>query len=379
MALTERGIRALSPAPAAYEVVDAGSYGAGNLRLRVYPTGRKVFSGVFTSGGKRRTKKLGEYPEMSLANARAALHEWVSDAADTEARSSAVSALTLGEAFQSYMELYAAPRKKSFSEDAARWKRHLVGIEGTPLSDVRRKTIADALDAVVLRGAGVEANRLYALLHKLFQWCVEREMLPHSPMEGLRKPSLETPRERVLDREEIRQLWEATADYATQPLSALLRAILLTGQRPGELRLLRWEYLEEHGYTLPPEATKAKKQHHVPMTEGFRGLLPQPGLSSWVFPGEDGNPLDIHSPGHKMNRISRRCGWASSATAHDLRRTAITCMAEMGVPELVLAAIAGHAVPGITRKVYNRYHYNREKREALEAWQEEIRRLAETG
>lgn len=364
--LSERGIQGAKPRENQYEMTDEGDYGGGSLRLRIYPSGKKVFFGSHHHQGKRRTARLGPYPELTLSQARQALVRWVEESEQPPA--ALYSEMSVDEAFQLYMELHARPSKRSFAEDERRYRFHLKEPLGQhPLQSLQKTQLLPLLDVVVSRGSPVEANRLHALLSGFLRFAESRGWLTQNPFAGVRKPARETPRERVLEWDELALFWRETKSEGIVP--QLLRSILVTAQRPGEIRRMRWEHLEDGWWNLPSTLTKNRRSHRVPLA-GV-DLPEKSGDCPWVFPNSRySGPVDISSPGHAMHRITK--AFSVPATAHDLRRTAITRMAELGVSELVLAAIANHTAQTITRRVYNRYAYDKEKQEALEMWREAL-------
>lgn len=395
MALSERVIQQAKPKERPYELTDEGDWGGGSLRLRVYPTGRKVFFGSLYYQGKRTNTKLGRYPEMTLAQARITLAQWAEGIKNPESSPPlpipvpndsdslgpvSPSTLSLDEAFQKYLELHARPNKRSAKEDERRYTLHVKGALGhLELEAVRKEQLFPLLDDQIAQGHPVEANRIHALLSVFFRFAESRAWVSENPLRGVKKLARETPKERSLTWEEICLFWQATD--SGNVIHRLLRAILQLAQRPGEVRQMRWDQLENGWWNLPGTLTKNKRPHRIPLLPEI--LLPEREEGNpWVFPGNTSRsrkrtettnvpkPVDTSTPAHAMQQIAK--AFTEGATAHDLRRTAITRMAEMGVPDAVLAAIANHTVPGITHRVYNRYAYDKEKKEALEAWNAEL-------
>ncbi len=369
--LTERGIRAASPKEAEYELKDDGDYGSGTLYLRVYPSGRKTFAFSMRVRGKRLRGSLGRYPELSLAEARVKAAE-LAALWQRESRLPASPEVnrTVADCFSDYMRLWATPNKKSAAMDEIRFRRHLSSLAEMPLGEVDFCRIAAILDTVVSRGAPIEANRLYALLSKFFSFSLQRGWIESNPMDRLQKPAKEKAKSRFLSKEEIRVFW----GYAEPTLLGLvLQVILLTAQRPGEVRQMKWREITGEWWEIPESVAKNGRAHRVYLSGFVRSLLPEKRASSaYVFPSLLGRPFGKDSPGHLAARVSKREGFASPFTAHDLRRTGLTQMGALGVPEHLLGVIANHTSQSVTG-VYNRYGYDKEKQEALETWGERVR------
>jgi integrase len=146
--------------------------------------------------------------------------------------------------------------------------------------------------------------------------------------------------------------------------------MLLTAQRGGEVLGMRWAEVDfsDGCWTIPEERSKNGLSHRVPLSKPALALLEKErllrGESSWVFPSASGlSPLAGIQKA--IQRVRRRAG--IDLRGHDLRRTAASNMASMGIPRLVIARVLNHVETGVTA-VYDRHSYDREKREALEAW-----------
>jgi integrase len=217
----------------------------------------------------------------------------------------------------------------------------------------------------------------------VFNWAAapDRALVPqaHNPCRGLERPAPERQRERVLDARELRAVW-AAFDGEDFTSAALFRLYLLTAQRDGELRTMAWGDVDLAAgwWTIPGARAKNAHAHRVPLSPPAVALLREllarrRDGSPWVFP----TPRESAS-GHRervykaVHRLRRRSGVADF-TPHDLRRTAASHMTSIGVPRLVVSKLLNHTERGVTA-VYDRYGYDREKREALEAW---ARRLGE--
>ena len=158
-------------------------------------------------------------------------------------------------------------------------------------------------------------------------------------------------------------------------IAARYKLPLLTAQRGGEVRQMRWEdiNLDEGWWTIPRELSKNDLSHRVPLSgpvrEIFRHLHAERSDDRWIFPSPtvDG---PIRSNTKPNVRIRARSG--VEFRPHDLRRTAASKMAgELGIDRLLLAKILNH-VDGSITSIYDRYSYDKETRAALEAWSERM-------
>jgi integrase len=215
------------------------------------------------------------------------------------------------------------------------------------------------------------ANRVLACLRKVYSFGVRWDLVEASPCFGIERPAAERQRDRVLSPGELQAVWQAL-DGEDAHTAALVKLYLLTGQRGGELRTMRWEDVDlGHGWwTIPAGRSKNKLAHRIPLSapavDILRGLQDRRvDENPWVFPSPS-------AAGHRetVTKLARRIRNRSGVSfwPHDLRRTvATTLTGELGVSRLVVAKLLNHVEPGVTR-VYDRASYDREKRTALEAW-----------
>ncbi len=127
---------------------------------------------------------------------------------------------------------------------------------------------------VALRGTPIAANRLRALLRKVFNFAVEQEIVESNPVTHVPRPGVEQRRDRVLSADEIRNLWTQLDDETPQ-MAAAFRLRLITAQRGGEVRNMQWADvdLESGIWTVPGEHAKNGMPHRVPLTDPARDIL----------------------------------------------------------------------------------------------------------
>ena len=199
-------------------------------------------------------------------------------------------------------------------------------------------------------------------------------------MHGRRPPCDAAPRERVLRDTEVATFWRA-ARAERKEFAAVLMLLLLTGQRRGEVSGMRRSELSDDGdtWTIPGERTKNRRVHVVPLSKLARDIVAGVGTKSEIMFTTNGRaPVVIGS------KIKRRLDAVMKTTPwrlHDLRRTAATGMAELGmqphVVEAVLNHVSGHRA-GVAG-TYNRAAYAAEKKAALEKWAAHVKRITHHG
>lgn len=397
--LTDAAVRALKPKAARYTVAEGAGFG-----LMVYPNGAKSWLLRYTAAdGRRRPMVLGNYPDMSLTDARAAAaaaRAQLAAGADPldgrrEARDATrVQAIerrrapTVAEAFADYMALSVRPRLKR--PDAVERDAGLLLAElGTlKLADVRRRDIVAVLDAVRARGALHQAEMIRSRVGTFFAWAVERELIAASPCTGLVRQHRPQPRERALADAELRALWgwlEAGALPAS--LRDGLRLVLLTGQRPGEVFGLSWAELDLSAalWHLPAERSKNGRAHDIPLCRLALDILEArngQAFGAYVFPGKPAGaragtgPMNLQGIANSLRRAldAGRPAGLEAFTAHDLRRSCRTGLARLGIADEVGERVLNHHRGGLVA-VYNRHRYEAEMRAALDAWDRHLCRL----
>jgi integrase len=396
VALTDRfAAAAKSPAAPQTDYFDAGTRG---LALRVAAGGRKTWTVHFTSpkDGKRARLVLGTYPATSLAAARAKALEAAShvdagrDPRDVFAAQDA-AAVTVATLIGSYLEKHVTPNLRSAPAIERRLNKNVVPIIGsTRLVDLHRRDVNKVVDPIIARERPVEAARVFEDLRAALRWAVGRGDLDHNPMEGMPKPAASAPRERVLSDGEIRTLWTGLpkALKRSKQVQRIIRLCLVTAQRVGEVAGMRVDELDLDAKTwsLPGSRTKNGSPHQVPLSDMAIAIIEEAIAEAgeepiFVFPSAAG-PLPPHAVARTIGRAQERAEGKPIGrfgivhwTAHDLRRTALTGMAKLGVAPIVAGAVANHlsvTKATVTLAVYTQYTYDREKREALTKWAERL-------
>ena len=201
------------------------------------------------------------------------------------------------------------------------------------------------------------------------------------------KPASETSRDRVLSVDEIRSFWSATETHG-QAFRDVFRLQLVTAQRREEVLGMRWKEvdLDARVWRIPAERAKNGNATTVPLSDLAVEILVARTSEfttrpEFVFPslrGENQGKSAMSGYGKASERVRAAMGLEDGEVKfHDLRRTADTQMAELGVLPHVIEAVLNHTsgvIKGVGR-TYNRYDYAKEKREALEKWEARLRAI----
>ena len=217
----------------------------------------------------------------------------------------------------------------------------------------------------------------------------EARTVPSNPFAELPMPTTINKRDRVLSDEEAAAIWRAASE-AAHPFGAIVRLLMLTGQRREEVAGMTWAELSEDfaTWTIPATRTKNGIPHLVPLSQPARELLQTFAPDS---PG-DGAPrrenLSLVFPGGRGTSFS---GWSKAKTQldtgsgvfgwwlHDLRRTLATGLQRLGVRLEVTEAVLNHlsgSRAGIVG-IYQRHDWAEEKRSALDAWSAHLLAVAD--
>jgi integrase len=273
---------------------------------------------------------------------------------------------------------------RSKNEIERRLRRNVVPMIGAvKVSELRRRDVRNVTDAMLRRGVRVEATRVFEDVRGMVRWAVENEYLDANPLDGMAKPAEATSSNRVLSDDDIRTLWTGLPNALARSVQCqrIIQLCLLTGQRVGEVAgMQRGELdLAAREWRLPAERTKNAHAHLVPLSRMAIGIieaaLADAGEGDAVFPCGRGSlsPVAVARTILRAN-AGRRFGIAPWS-AHDLRRSALTGTARLGVAPIVLGHVANHRTTtraGVTLAVYSHYAYDKEKRAALELWADRL-------
>ena len=372
--LTDKFIAALKPHDKDLDYFDTRAKG---LQIRVTPKGVKSWSVLFTSpkNGKRARLSIGTYPATPLATARTRAieaHGHVESGVDPRALAKPnTGAMTVAMLIDSYLKLHAN-KLRTFDELRGKLNTHVLPIIGNvTLTDLHRRDLHRVLDPIKERRSPAMAMKIFTDVRAMLNWAVERGYLDHNPCAGMREGGASKPRERFLSEEEIALLWPALSTFKPDVEWALKMA-LVTGQRIGEVcgMMVSELDLEKGLWTIPAERSKNGHAHTVPLSdmalELINNRLPHGDRLIWRNANEIAQALNYRLPKLPVQ------GWR----AHDLRRSCCSNLAKLGFSPVVIGNVVNHRThtkAGVTLGVYVQYTFDKEKREALDAWAAHLR------
>jgi integrase len=396
--LTDTRIRAL-PHPASGQVDVADSRSPG-LFLRVSATSKRwLFRFTCPNTGKRSRVALAKYPDLGLAAARERadrLRGMIAKGQNPVERKARerveAPQRTFGALAERYLNEHAKRFKKSADADDRNLRLHVLPRWGErSYASINRGDIIALIEQLIADDKPVLANRVTALVSKVFAFAVDVGLLDHSPATRLRKRAKESAKTRTLDDAEIRLFWSRIMSPPVSPAIGLaLRLSLLTGLRAGEVaRIHRKEIIditdtEKAALLIGGERTKNARAHLMPLSATARRIVLDAlelagDRSDYLFPNRvnDEEATDPHTLSKAMSRFaadladdaSGAATWKANApTPHDLRRSFATKLSSLGIAKEVRDALMNHAATDIGSRVYDQYQKLPEKRHAVNLW-----------
>jgi integrase len=371
--------------------------------LRLRAGGSAVWVAQYRVGAKQRRATLGKLATLDPEIARRAAKQVLAKAdlgEDHQAerrKRQAKAAVTFKAIADQYLAVVARAQKaKTHSERLRHLDRDWKPFHNRPLHEIERRDVAARLVLVAEAHGPIASNRARATLSAFYAWAIGHGLAETNPVVGTVKAGQERSRDRALTAEEIAAVWRnaGIGDYG-----CIVRLLLLTGQRRGEVAGMRWPEIDlgRGIWTLPAERSKNGLAHAVPLSGQAKTLLSgieRRGDRELLFGSAEGPFSGWGLPKRRVdariarNRAAARLGRVLAIgekpspddalppwTLHDLRRTVVTGMNELGmaphVVEAVVNHISGRARAGVAG-VYNRATYATEKRMALQAWADHL-------
>jgi integrase len=409
---TDRDIRNLKP-----EAKIKDTRGGRGFGIRVKPDGTKIFFYGYDSPvtGARRFLTLGEYPGLSLKDAtikHGEAYKLVKAGGDPlevkhQASEDHRKAPTVKTLCGEYIERHAKKFKRSWETDERILNHDVIPAWGNrKAAEITKRDVVLLLEKIVDRGAPGMANNVFALVRKMFNFAIEKDILQQTPCYGVKRPAPTNQKDRSLTEPEIKTFWSnLDACAMSAEIRDALKLILITAQRPGEVIGMNASEIDGQWWTIPAERAKNKRAHRVflsamaqeiimeaiervkaargvPEDEEYNGyLFPTPSLKkSQPIAGQAlivAVSFNLKCPlsGLKLKRTHtfdsegklitvNRLG-VDHFTPHDMRRTANTLMASCKVIKEYRERVLNHTLEKLDG-TYNMYDYDDEKRGALE-------------
>jgi integrase len=380
--LTDTKLRALRARDRLYRVADSGG-----LCIEVTPAGSRLWRYRYRFNGRASMLGLGEYPSVSLADARTArdnarrlVDAGVNPAQarrDDERERRVAADNTFKAVALEWIERmegrwtahHAADVRRSLEQEA------FPAIGSRPVSEITPSEVIDCLRAIEKRGAIEVAHRTSQRIATVFRYAVNTERATFNPAADLRGvlKTRKVTHLKAMPRDDLPEFLRKLETYDGRPETRIgLRLLALTFVRTGELRGARWVEidLDKAEWRIPAERMKMREEHVVPLStqaiETLRELQTFTGRAPLLFPGRS----NAHKPVSENTFLFAlyRLGYHSRATGHGFRALASTTLNEQGWQPDVIERQLAHAERNKVRAAYNRAQYMAERREMMQAW-----------
>lgn len=354
--------------------------------VRVTAAGARSFILNYrTRTGRERRYTIGSFPDWKVGAAREeakGLKKKIDVGHDPmEEVEADRNAKTVGDLCDRFEEEHLAKKRPATARDY----KSLIKNEIRPALKHKKVLEIDFADIDALhrkitkRGAPYLANRVVAVLSKMFSLAIKWKWRTDNPAKGIERNE-EQKRQRYLSPVELASLTKALAALLDQQAANIIRLLLLTGARRGEVLAARWEQfdLTDGVWTKPGSTTKQKTIHRVPLSAPARQLLSGlradaenrarkkgEDVSEYVFPGRSGGHREeikqawrdvcvaagiVTATTERNERGKERLVVKTSARVHDLRHTYASVLASSGMSLPIIGALLGHSQPATTAR-----------------------------
>lgn len=385
MPLTDIKIKSLKPKEKSYKVFDGNG-----LYIYVAPTGSKTFRIKYTFNKKENTYTIGEYPAVSLRDARFRLLEIKEMLA--QGKNPAIEKKKNIPVFEgTFREVALEWTEKQQNKWSAEHKNTIIyrlekylyaHLGSFQLSEITAPQVLAVLRKLEEQGKNDITRRLLSIVSQVFRYGVACGLCDSDPCRDLRGALAyhkSTPRAAITDPKEAGQLMRNIKAYPAGTVQQAMLWSAYTFCRPIEVRQAEWQEIdfEKRMWIIPAEKMKMRREHRVPLSSQCMGILEnQQGFDrKWIFPSvrkgkclsEAGVLSAIRSMGYEKDRMC----------AHGFRAMASTLLNELGYrPDIIEISLA-HGDENKVRAVYNRAEYMEERRKMMQEWADYLDKLAE--
>ncbi|HEV7691568.1 MAG TPA: tyrosine-type recombinase/integrase [Hyphomonadaceae bacterium] len=338
--------------------------------IRVSQGGTRTWIVMDPRAKVRTHETIGRYPVISLADARTEAKRRLAEATLGKHRPRSV---TWSKGLDEYLKVVEARCKPGTYLEYKRLLQKYFKFGDTRLAELSPHDLHKKLNRV----SGSEGRHAFVAVRAFLNWAYKKHYVDVSPLSRMEVPQGSTPRERVLTDEELAKIWRACGDEA---FGVIVKLLILTGQRRGEIAYLSPCMIGEDRITLPSWLTKNSREHAIPLQAEAAQLLKQfegAKAKEPILGVRVGDALKAFSAwGKSKKALDKACG-VSDWTLHDLRRTFASGLAAQGVLLPVIERLLNHvsgSFGGIVG-VYQRYDFMPEMRTAMARWETKVLEL----
>jgi integrase len=362
--LTDEGVAALKPKSARYAFPDPEQR---SHYIRVQPSGSKSYVVVARDlANKQVWTTIGDVGLLTLEEAREKARETIKAIRNGKDPKGPQSFKAVSDNWfarhvvKKGLRSHADLRRNLDNNILPAWA-------GRDFESIKRSDVAALLDHIEDNVGQVAADRALAVISNIGNWYAARHDTYSSPIvRGMRRSNpKERARERILDDDELRAVWKQAEANGT--FGALVRILLLTGQRLDKVATMRWDDVSDDGvWTIATEEREKGNAGVLVLPQVAVDIireLPHFASNPYVFAGR--GKAHFNSPARRKAEFDARVNiphWQ----LHDLRRTARSLMTRAGVTREVAERVLGHVMGGV-EGIYNRHQYQQEKAHALRA------------
>lgn len=381
--LTNTEVKQAKPKAKEYNLAD----GEG-LMLRIKPSGSKlwVFNYVRPYTKKRANISFGNYPDVSLAqarekrtNARKLLAKDIDPKTHKEETTESKKAEinnTLLKVAHDWFEL----KKKTIAPNTAKdtWNslnNHIFPKLGNhPISALTPVIVIDAMKPIASKGSLFVIKRLCQRLNEIMTYSANVGLIDSNPLTGILK-AFEAPKKQHYPTIKPEELPKLMADLSYSTLRLVIRLLtewqLHTMVRSNEAATAKWADIDfdDSCWRIPADVMKMNKPHIVPLTPQTLAILerikPVSADNEYIFPAN--RNLKGHANRESVNMALKRIGYKNKLVAHGLRSLASTTLNEQGFDADVIESALAHVDKNEVRRAYNHAEYL-ERRRVMMAW-----------
>ncbi|MBP6008064.1 MAG: tyrosine-type recombinase/integrase [Rhodoferax sp.] len=383
--LTVTAIQKAKPTEKQYRLTDERG-----LTLLVRTNGSKLWQLRYRHEGKEKTASLGQFPDVSLADARAKrddLRKVVAAGSDPVAVKREERLVRLAQA------------ENTFEIVARQWYEHWKGpknarhagyvlsrleadvfpaIGSRPIAEILAPELVAMVKTIEKRGALDIAKRCLQMTGQVFRYAIAHGVggATRNPATDIKPTDVLTPRTKEnyarIDARELPELLRKIEAYQGTPITRLaIKLMALTFVRTGELIGARWaEFnLDAARWDIPASRMKMKTPHVVPLCsqaiEVLRVLHTATGGRELLFPGErdHAKPMSNNTILGALDRM----GYKGKMTGHGFRGVASTILHEHGFDHMHIELQLAHIERNAVSAAYNHALYL-DQRAKMMAW-----------
>ena len=378
MSLTDTAIRRSKPAEKPYKLSDQHG-----LFLLVQPKGGRLWRYGYRFNGKQRLLALGQYPVISLAEAREKhmearrqVAEGIDPAVQKQIEKQGSTFEDVALRWVAHWRTDKSPRHAEYVE--RRMKADIFPSLGSrPIASVEAADVVAMVKGIDARGAHETARRALEVTGQIFRYGVANGVAPRNPAADIKPGDILTPFKSEnfakVSADELPALLKAVNEYKGGAITKLaMKLLAYTAVRTSELIECPWSEVNLAGarWEIAAERTKLRDAHIVPLSrqalELFKALHQITGHGQLCFPGDRNTEQPMSN--NTLLKMLERIGYAHRMTGHGWRSIFSTQMHEAGWEERFIEAALAHHKRDKVAAVYNKARYLEQRTALMQAW-----------